>query len=164
MKVHELREHLKRVDQDGYVNIQIHDTVLGEDNYDFTVDIIDDTLMLCPIEHAPHTPNTAEPFEVYLMIRHLELRQDCPTNVKVLWEYAQVLADRFKFDTSIDRHRLSWLRQQYSGEVVTVYFEYKNWASEEVGGLVAWAYLEILPVLREECRNDGYDKVTESIG
>lgn len=105
--------------------------------------------------------NTAEPFEVYLMIRHLELRQDCPSNVKVLWEYAQALADRFKFDTSIDR--LSWLRQQYSGEVVTVYFESKNWSSEKVGGLVAWAYLEILPALREECRNNGYDEVTESI-
>jgi hypothetical protein len=161
MKVHKLRKHLKRVDQEGYVQIQIHDTVLGEDCYDFTVDILDDTLMLCPIEHAPHTPNTAEPFEVYLMIRHLELRQDCPSNVKVLWEYAQVLADRFKFDTSIDR--LSWLRQQYLGEV-TVYFESKNWSSQKVGGLVAWAYLEMLPALREECRNNGYDKVTESIG
>lgn len=160
MKVHKLRKHLKRVDQEGYVQIQIHDTVLGEDCYDFTVDILDDTLMLCPIEHAPHTPNTAEPFEVYLMIRHLEIRQDCPTNVKVLWEYAQVLADRFKFDTSIDR--LSWLREQYLGEVVDVQFESKNWHAEKVGAFVSWAYDKLNIVINDECINNGFDTFTES--
>jgi hypothetical protein len=160
MKVRELRKHLKRVDQEGYVQIQIHDTVLGEDNYNFTVDIFDDTLMLCPIEHAPHTPNTAEPFEVYLMIRHLEIRQDCPSNVKVLWEYAQVLADRFKFDTSIDR--LSWLRQQYLGEVVDVQFESKNWHAEKVGSFVSWAYDKLNIVINDECLNNGFDTFTES--